>query len=152
MSSKKKSKETDSREENWILSRTAAAISAKKEEKLQEAASFAAAAADAINAKLAADAAANKKKQRPFNDNLRCWICCAPWDKTRSFWDIESFTFPRARKWVSDWASERANEQTSGPVFTSRFWGVLNHCASSPGGIPRPSFGSYTDLPFVTMK
>ena len=31
----------------------------------------------------------------------------ALWDKTNSFWDIESLTRPRARKWASERASER---------------------------------------------
>ena len=33
------------------------------------------------------------------------------WDKTRSFWDIESSTFPRAREWAK-WASEETSEHS----------------------------------------
>ena len=38
----------------------------------------------------------------------RVWSYLEPlWDKTRSFRDIESFTFP----WAWEWGSERASQQ-----------------------------------------
>ena len=34
------------------------------------------------------------------------------WDKTRSFWDIESSTSPPAREWVRERAKEQTNERS----------------------------------------
>ena len=33
------------------------------------------------------------------------------WDKTRSFWDIQSFTFPKAREWAK-WVSKQMSERS----------------------------------------
>ena len=42
-----------------------------------------------------------------------CGQSSALWDKTRSFWHIQSFTFPRAREWAK-WTSKRTSEHSGG--------------------------------------
>ena len=39
----------------------------------------------------------------------------ALWDKTRSFWDIESKTFPRALEWVNEWCERTSKWMSEWP-------------------------------------
>ena len=93
----------------------------------------------------------------------------ALWDKTKSFWGIQSFTFPRAREWASERMNERsgackqseqgratervssasewANRRASGPVLTSRFLFVPDHSAPTDGYSPK--FALFTHKIFL---
>ena len=94
--------------------------------------------------------------QKPAAPPMLSQVTFPLWDKTKSFWDIESFHFPTssgmsgraservnersgarkqseqcgASEWVSG-VSKWANGQASGPVFSSRFLAVQNHCGFS---------------------
>ena len=51
---------------------------------------------------------------RKKGDMITFWrSTSALWDKTRSFWDIESYTFAQAREWAK-WGSERTSEHSGG--------------------------------------
>ena len=64
----------------------------------------------------------------------------ALWGKTRSFWDIESFTFPRAREWVSkrtkEWAqrSKRAKRAVSSKQMSVRCEKTSKRTSEWPSG------------------
>ena len=55
---------------------------------------------------------------------LHKWVTTPLWDKTRSLWNIESYTFP--------WARDCANGRARGPVLMSSFMAVLTHIATRP--------------------
>ena len=56
----------------------------------------------------------------------------ALWDKTKSFWDIESFIFPRAREWVSEWCEWTSEWTSKRPcTYTPTLGCFVRLCAGS---------------------
>ena len=59
----------------------------------------------------------------------------ALWVKKRGYWDIEKYTFPRAREWAK-WASERTSERSGG-----REWSEQSRVSGTP--VQPPGYQEY---------